>query len=185
MQLFAQSAPAVTGMLGLILTVGIAAWYDWTAWRIPNRLLAAATAAALMLAIFTPDGMGMVASLGGALTGLVILLPFYLLRGMAAGDVKLLATAGFFAGPLLTIDIALMSFVIGGVWATATLLTQRGIGLQMMALIRSVPGAHRMIRSTNLHRQTAPPLHGQPRAVIPYGVVIALGTLAAIVMAHG
>lgn len=185
MQLFAQSAPAVTGMLGLILTVGIAAWYDWTAWRIPNRLLAAATAAALMLAIFTPDGIGMVESVAGALTGLAIFLPFYLLRGMAAGDVKLLATAGFFAGPLLTLDIALMSFLFGGVWAIATLVTQSSIGLQISALIRCVPGANRMIRSTTLHRQPAPPLHGQPRAVIPYGVAIALGTLAAIVMVHG
>lgn len=185
MQLFAQSAPAVTSMLGLILTVGIAAWYDWTAWRIPNRLLSAAAAAGLMLALFTPGGIGLSDSLGGALTGLALFLPFYLLRGMAAGDVKLLATTGFFAGPALTLDIALLSFLIGGVWAVAILITQSSVGLQMMALIRSVPGAGRMIGRTALHRQSAPALHGQPRAVMPYGVVIALGTFAAITIAHG
>lgn len=185
MQLVAQSAPALTSMLGLVLTVGIAAWYDWTAWRIPNRLLAAATAAAVMLALFTPEGIGMADSLAGALTGLALFLPFYLLRGMAAGDVKLLATVGFFAGPALTADIAIMSFLFGGVWAVCALFMQSRIGLQIMALLKSVPITDHLTRRIVLQQQSAPTLHGQPRAVIPYGVVVALGTLAAIVMAQG
>ena len=49
----------------------------------------------------------MIASLVGGLVGGMVFLPLYLLRGMAAGDVKLMAVIGLYAGAALTLDIDL------------------------------------------------------------------------------
>ena len=49
--------------------------------------------------------------------GIVLFLPFFLLRGMGAGDVKLLAALGAWLGPMQTIWLALFTSIAGGVMA--------------------------------------------------------------------
>jgi prepilin peptidase CpaA len=181
MLLFSHAAVSHTATLGLIVTVLVAAWHDWFSWRIPNRMLAASAAAALMLALFAPGAIGLAASLQGALTGFLIFLPLYMLGGMAAGDVKLLATLGLFAGPMLTVDIAVYSFFAGGVWAVLFLLAQTDTGMLLGLKLKSLAGE----RIAHYFTQPAPPPNlkiAQSKGVIPYGVVIACGTLAALTL---
>ena len=116
MHLLANEIPANSLLAGLLLTVMAAAWTDFQTWRIPNRLLAPSAAAALMLSAFVPGAQGLYLSLLGAAVGLLIFMPLYLLKGMAAGDVKLMTVIGLYAGPQLTLDIALVSALIGGMW---------------------------------------------------------------------
>ena len=143
MHLFAESLPSLTTTVSMIFTALCAAWYDWKSWRIPNRLLLPSAAAALIFACFAADGIGLKASLAGGLCGLGIFLPLYLVNGMGAGDVKLLATLGLYAGPLLTLDLALLSALTGGVWAIALLLARgqvgAGISTAMQAVLASDP----------------------------------------------
>ncbi len=170
----------MSSMLGLVSTVLIAAWCDWSSWRIPNRLLAASATAALVLALFAADGIGLSASIAGGLTGLALFLPLYLLKGMAAGDVKLLATLGLFAGPLLTVDLALWSFLAGGVWALIYLMAQTASGQFIWTVFKSVCGSD----FPSLKNKTMPPaLHGKTRKIMPYGVVMAGGVLTALMTA--
>ena len=66
--------------------------------RIPNLLTFSAAAAGLAWHAF--GGWAPLASaLGGLALGLLLFLPIYLLRGMGAGDVKLLAALGAWLGP--------------------------------------------------------------------------------------
>ncbi len=173
-------APPWSATIALVAVVAIAAWQDGLRWRIPNEVLAAGAASALMLAVFSPDGIGVLASLGGGLTGLAWLLPLYLLRGVAAGDVKLLATVGLFTGPLMVSAVALTSFLIGGLWALALLAARTTAGQWVATVwqwmrLRYGPG----------YVQTPPPLLWEgSRGSIPYGVVIALGTLAMLLAAN-
>ena len=51
-------------------------------------------------------GLGL--SLGGWLVGCALFLPWFLLRGMGAGDVKLLAALGAWLGPRDALWIALL-----------------------------------------------------------------------------
>ena len=116
MHLLASELPANSLLAALLLTVMAAAWTDFHQWRIPNRLLAPSAAAALMLSAFAPGAQGLYLSLLGAAVGLLIFLPLYILKGMAAGDVKLMTVIGLYAGPQLTLDIALLTALIGGLW---------------------------------------------------------------------
>jgi prepilin peptidase CpaA len=169
-----MSLPPMMALLAMVTVALIAAWTDWRSWRIPNALVAGGMAAAWMLSVFAHDGIGLQACLLGGATGFLMLLPFYLAKGMGAGDVKLLATLGMLAGPGLIIVIGMMSFLIGGVWSLALLMA--GSSPWGHYLSQLVPSRRRQ----HPYLQESPKLLSWSKGSIPYGVVIALGTVAAI-----
>jgi prepilin peptidase CpaA len=152
-----------------------AAWTDFHTWRIPNRLLAPSAAAALMLSAFVPGAQGLYLSLVGAAVGLLIFLPLYLLKGMAAGDVKLMTVIGLYAGPQLTLDIALVSALIGGLWVV--ILFNREMSVENHNDSFGICLRHRTLRRSNRSKKFVPQ---NKSLLIPYGVVIAVGTIAAL-----
>jgi len=105
-------------MTGVVLVVfALAVREDLLKHRIPNSLNLAGLVLGVGLA-FLLDGVGgALAATGGALVGAAALLPFYLLRGMGAGDVKLMAAAGAFLGPLHALLAAAMALMAGAVLA--------------------------------------------------------------------
>lgn len=116
MHLVANGLPQSSIVVALVLTVMAAAWTDYREWRIPNALLAPSAAAALMLSTFAPGGQGLMQALMGAVAGLLIFMPLYLLKGMGAGDIKLMTVIGLYAGLDLALDIALLTALIDGLW---------------------------------------------------------------------
>ncbi len=124
------------GLLALMLLVLAALVFDLKQRRIPNTLVLLALGIGLLINIigpqavhrsaglFTsyPGALGIKGALLGALTGLAVFLPFYLLRAMGAGDVKLMAGIGSFVGPATAINLALFILVTGGVLALARML---------------------------------------------------------------
>ena len=72
-----------------------------------------------------PGALGAGTALLGVLVGLALFLPLYLLRAMGAGDVKLLAALGAFAGPVEIISLALSVLVAGGLLAVLRMLWTR------------------------------------------------------------
>lgn len=163
-------------MAGLLTVAIIAAWHDWFTWRIPNSLLALACAAALMLAAFAPGSLGIAQSLEGGLAGFVLIWPFYYVGGMSAGDVKLMATLGLFAGITIIIEIALLSFLIGGVWSVIWLFSRTSAGELICARVRSLPWPELNLPK----RASQPAAYTSARGVIPYGVVIAIGVIVSM-----
>ncbi len=176
MNLLAHETLPFSSLVALAITVSIAAWTDWTSWRIPNWLVAGSAAGALMLAAFAPDGIGLRTSLAGAAVGFGVFLPLYLLKGMAAGDVKLMSAIGMFGGPWLAIDIALLTCLIGGAWALVVMALKKDVGLLPWLALQ---WQARTARHPKYHGPAAVP-KGAGKQMIPYGVVIALGTFAAL-----
>ncbi len=176
MNLLAHESLPFSSLVALVITVCIAAWTDWTSWRIPNWLVASSAAAALMLAAFAPDGIGLQQCLFGAAVGFGVFLPLYLVKGMAAGDVKLMAVIGMYAGPWATIDIALLTCLIGGAWALVAMALKKEAGLLPWLLLQ---WQARRTRTGRQASRVAQPAQAGPQ-MIPYGVVIALGTFAAL-----
>jgi prepilin peptidase CpaA len=87
-------------MTGVVLIVlALAAREDLLRQRIPNSLNAIALTLGVGTASMAGGWSGFADSIGGALVGCAALLPFYVLHGMGAGDVKLMAAAGAFLGP--------------------------------------------------------------------------------------
>ena len=93
--------PATTWLdLLLLVLVVSAAVIDLAIRKIPNLLLLGGWLGALGLyGNVAMPGAAIGTALGGALIGFALFLPLYALRGMAAGDVKLMATVGLFLGP--------------------------------------------------------------------------------------
>lgn len=159
----------------LVLLVTITAINDVATRRIPNRLLLVGFLIALPLHAMSPaPAAGLASAVAGALTGLAIFLPFYFLRGMAAGDVKLMATVGAFAGPVGAFQIAMLSWCVGGVIALLIMVCKGRVrtGLSNLgALLR--PWLMRVAGMQAAHE----PLPHASVGSMPYGLAIALGAL--------
>lgn len=76
-----------------------------------------------------PGALGFGPALLGALVGLLIYLPFYMMRTMGAGDVKLMAALGAFVGTGEVIGLALCVLIAGGVLAVIRMLLKRNARL--------------------------------------------------------
>lgn len=90
-----------------------------------------------------PGALGAGQAWLGALVGLALFLPMYLLRGMGAGDVKLLAALGAFTGPVEVISLALCVLMAGGLLAVARMLWtgKSGVVLGNIKLVLSSLGS--------------------------------------------
>jgi prepilin peptidase CpaA len=169
--------------LALIVVLTAASVSDLAVRRIPNTLLLAGLACAALLHLAAPSPLAALGSaLAGLATGLLLFLPLYLLGGMAAGDVKLMATVGAFSGPLLALEIGLASFCAGGLMSIAIIVV-RGQVRTTLANLRS------LLRPV-LMRALGVPLVNEPLAHpsvggMPYGLAIALGTFAMLWLRRG
>lgn len=168
-------------LLWLVLQAAIT---DLALRRIPNVLVLSGLALALMLHWRTgADGVLLSTWLAGLATGFLVFLPLYLMRGMAAGDVKLMAMAGAFVGPALAFDIAFLSCLIGGVLAIGMVVANgrwrilvQNLKTMVWPLLCKLAG----------YRVQAVPIDRQASAGgIPYGVAIALGTTVVVLRTHG
>jgi prepilin peptidase CpaA len=103
---------------------GIACVTDIRARRIPNLLTFGAAALACVVHGFTGGVSGLGSSAFGWIVGLVLFLPFFLLQGMGAGDVKLLAALGAWMGPKDVAFVAMYTTMAGGILALAVALVR-------------------------------------------------------------
>jgi len=110
----------------VILAVGCPAiWIDTRTHRIPNILVAATLVAACAVQIGSRGVPGMEAALGGAIVGLVFLLPLHLAGAMGAGDVKFMAALGALLGPQVAVLAGALTLIAGSGLALATVAWQR------------------------------------------------------------
>jgi prepilin peptidase CpaA len=164
----------------LLLMVSIAAVNDLATRRIPNRLLLAGLAGALLLHLVSAEpGATLLSALGGMLLGLAIFLPFYLVHGMAAGDVKMMAVVGFFTGPTEAFQIAIFTWCAGGVMALLLILLHSRLRQAFVNVGHLLSGL--VVPGTKLSDMKLP----QSAGSLPYGVAIALGTIVVLVTHYG
>lgn len=113
------------------------------------------------------------AALGFAVGMGVLLIP-YLLGGMGAGDVKLLALVGAFKGMTFVLLTSVYMALIGGVIALALLLLRKGVTERLKRVVFSVVFIrYGMKISPVMSTDTS-------TASYPYGVAIACGSVLSI-----
>src|SRR5580692_12667524 len=110
--------------IALLLLVVIAAVYDIRFRRIPNWLVLTGLLAGVVLNTLLLEWSGVRASLLGIILAFLVYFPLYLLRGMGAGDVKLMAAIGALVGPSNWFGIFVLSGILGGVFAVLFLLSR-------------------------------------------------------------
>jgi prepilin peptidase CpaA len=95
----------------------LACIWDLRTRRIPNALTFSAIVAALVFHAVTGGLNAAGWSLVGCFLGALLFFPMFALRGMGAGDVKLLAAVGAWLGPSQVAVAALATSIAGGVIA--------------------------------------------------------------------
>jgi prepilin peptidase CpaA len=90
--------------------------------RIPNALTLSAAATALLFHLLTGGWNAAGWSIAGCVVGALLFFPMFALRGMGAGDVKLLAAVGAWLGPSQVAIAALTTSIAGGLIALAVAL---------------------------------------------------------------
>jgi prepilin peptidase CpaA len=168
--------------LDLFLTILVvsAAVTDLAIRKIPNLFLLLAWCAAIGLRLAdTAPIPGIGNSLGGALVGFAFFLPFYVVRGMAAGDVKLMSTVGLFLGPAETAQACILTWCAGGVMALVMILFTRrwsdayaNLRSLLLPMLRIGP----TVQAASLVRPSA--------GSMPYGLAIAVTTLWLLAQRH-
>lgn len=109
-----QSLTPVAQFAVLMPALALAAALDWRSRRVPNLLIAPLASAGVIAQGLDLGLRGLTLALGGALLGAACTLPFYLLRGMAAGDVKLMAAVGAWFAPAAAPWVIAFTFLVGG-----------------------------------------------------------------------
>lgn len=166
----------------LMLMVVLAATNDLLTRRIPNYLLLAGSLGALALHCFSPTpGAALMGAFAGAATGLLVFLPLYCLRGMAAGDVKLMAAAGFFSAPMEVLHLALLSVCAGGVMALVMVMAQGRLRTAAANVRHLLRGIWMRLAGFPLAPE---PMPAPSVGSIPYGLAIASGALLLLAQRH-
>ena len=162
--------------LFVALTAVVGCLHDLRNRRIPNYLTFGSAALAIAYAIVTAGWAGLGMALAGWTVGIVLFIPFFLLRGMGGGDVKLLAALGAWVGPAILLSITFYTAIAGGVMALFVILWQRKLGatfrnLWLLLCHWRVSGV-RPLDELSLDNKDAPRL--------AYGLPIAVGAMVTI-----
>lgn len=110
----------------------------------------------------------------GLLTGMAILLPFYLLGGTAAGDVKLMGAVGAVLGASGIVNAFVYIALIGGVYSLLLLIVYKERGSIFKNMWASVVNLALTKKASPSGKSSLS--KGAPG--VRYGVAIALGTIA-------
>jgi prepilin peptidase CpaA len=159
----------VITLLALSALLTLAAYRDLRSHRIPNALSLCGVIGGLGLQCVAAGPQGLASGLLGAILGLACFAPFYLLRAMGAGDVKLLAAVGAFLGPHGTLYAAVMSLIFGGLSAC-------GYVLWRAVRASAARVAHEGLASAGAAAFVAVGLARRDR--LPFALPIALGGIA-------
>ena len=169
-------APLAAGLVAMVIA---AAAFDLAARRIPNFITAPGALLALALHFLYGGWRGAGAALAGAALGLGIFLVLFAAGGMGAGDVKLFAAVGAFTGFSALPLVFVLTGLLGGV-AALVLAIARGRLRQTLSNTGHILASAGALRFQEVRRSSALDAPGALR--LPYGAVIAGGTLLGLMM---
>jgi prepilin peptidase CpaA len=159
--------------LGLaVLLALLAGWTDWHSRRIPNWLTVPGFLIGLTVNTAAGGWLGMKMALLGAGLGLLVLLPFVLVRSLGAGDWKLAGALGAFVGPGALLDLLMVSIFIAGVMALGLVIYKRRVRQTFRNIGRLLASM------ATLRMPDAEVSLDNPQSLkVPYGVALALAVV--------
>lgn len=167
-------SPSLLVLAAVVLA--LSTYTDLARHRIPNVFSLGGAVLAVALQSMTYGMDGFLNSLAGWAVGLMLFIPFYMARGMAAGDVKLMAAVGACVGPKIAVA-AVAGTLLFGLWiALAVVIAKRGA--------RQTFGRYGLMLKTVF--TTAKFIYVKPAAAdaalsrFPYALAILVGSAAGI-----
>jgi len=152
-----------------VVVAAAAGWTDYRSRRIPNWLTVPGVLVGIAVNTLTAGWSGLKTSLLGVGLGLLVLLPFVLLRSLGAGDWKLAGALGAFVGPSVLLNLLLASIFVAGAMAVVLIIykrrvreTLRNMGHMLSAFAHGrLPGAEVSLDNPDSLK-------------VPYGIALAL-----------
>jgi prepilin peptidase CpaA len=155
-----------------LLAVGLAVcagWTDWRSRRIPNWLTVSGAIIGFGANAAVYGWGGVLNSLLGMGLGLVLLLPFVLIKSLGAGDWKLVGAIGAFLGPSQLLDVLMATILVAGVMALALIVIHRRVGQTFRNIVRILGGFLRF------HMPEQELTLDNPQSLkVPFGVAVAI-----------
>lgn len=163
----------MAGMIDLFLLVIllICVITDVRSRKIYNKVIYPALLIGFLFHFAVSGWEGISHSFIGFLIGFALLLIPYMMRGMGAGDVKLLALVGALKGGAFVFDSFIYMALVGGVMSVFILLVRSGA---LQWAVYSLPG----FRNRKAYNFLS--LGHALKVKFPYGVAIAAGTVFAL-----
>jgi prepilin peptidase CpaA len=161
--------------IGALVSAGLAVAWDLRQGRIPNRLTYGSIALGFALRAILGGWRGALDGLAAGLVGGGVFFLFFLVRGMGAGDVKLMTAIGIWAGLRHLVVILMVTAIAGGILALGYMIARRR-GLSTFRNLGTLLRFHVVVGlaphpEINLEN---------PQAIrIPYALAIAAGTFYA------
>ena len=161
----------------IVIAVGmVACAFDIRTRRIPNALTFSVALAGLLFHAVASGSTGAQFAASGWVVGLLLLLPYFALGGMGAGDVKLVAALGAWLGPTHAFWLAIYAGIAGGAVGLIVALANGYLGTALANVrtmltywslvgIKTVPGL-------TLESSTAPR--------VAYAIPILVGTVVTL-----
>ncbi|KRB87014.1 hypothetical protein ASE07_20640 [Noviherbaspirillum sp. Root189] len=111
--------------------------------------------------------------------GFVLLVPFYVLKVMGAGDVKLMAMTGAFLGASDAFNAVIATFIVGGIASIFFAAYHRVFG-RMISNVKAVTELMLISAATGV-KAGSPTQVVQSVGKLPYGVSIGIGTTGYVI----
>ncbi len=160
----------------------VASWYDCRQHRVPNWLNAsvALTGLGAQAALGGPAGLAF--GFQGMLVGFGMLVLLWAMKGMGAGDVKLMAALGTWLGPQMTFFAVLVGGLVGGVVALGMIVYHRNWSATASNLGVLMNKVSRF--DTAFSDYGSAQSIGKSSGVVPYAVPLSIGTLIVVLANH-
>lgn len=158
------------------ITLVVAAVIDGYKLKVPNWLTVPFILSGLVVGFLTGGWAGLGYAFLGMIVGLALLLPAYAIGGMGAGDVKLLAGVGAWIGTMDTLYAFCVSAVVGGIIAVLMVL-YRGEWKKHYYQFFAIGNEILTIRDPEKLATIAADRKSS-MMLLPYGIPIAIGTIA-------
>jgi prepilin peptidase CpaA len=158
----------------LAIVVGLTAgWIDWRSHRIPNWLTVSGCSLGIVLNTTFYRWGGLKQSLLGMVIALGILLPVVLLRGLGAGDWKLMGALGAIVGKGEIMELLVATVLFAGVIAVVQILVKR----RVMVTLRNMWELIRGYFIFGLKPNAEISLDNKAASTLPFGVAAAVATV--------
>ena len=173
-----------------LIVVGVvtllAACTDLWKFRVYNLLTLPALMAGLLVSTALGGWAGLGASLLGAGFGLGILVVFYALGGVGAGDVKLLTAVGAWLGPFWTVHVFIASALAAGVYAVGLILARGGplaVAVEILAIRQAIFEPSKLGRpAADIAAEVA--RTDRRRRLVPFAAMICVGFFVMVAWWH-
>lgn len=155
-----------------VLIATVAGISDWRSRRIPNWLTVSGLVLGVAVNSLLRGRLGTKDSLLGAGLGLLLLLPFVLVRSLGAGDWKLVGALGGCLGPHALIAVLFGTILVAGLMAVILVIWKKRLG-------QTLRNVGRMLAAVLSLHLPGPELSlDNPEALkVPFGVAAAVATV--------